>query len=397
MKCEEFLAHLPSYPDGIQDMRLLGELRKHAAECPICEARLSQQETMLAALGVLDDTLEVPDAFAKGWRGAVRQEGNSAPHVRRWQGWALAAVAVLTLFAGTSLMRSGILFPENTQTQEMAYGYADYDMAAPYVMQLDEGYAPAAEGEAMLFKAAASTGMGFSEPAARERVILHTASVTIQTERYDEDMRRLEALLQENGGWTEYQSVYGEPFSQPEATGRTASMTLRVPMNALDRFLSGANEIGRVTGSEKTAQDISESYYDTKARLEMYQTQRARLMELLSRAESMADIIEIEARTSEIQYTIESLQSTLNSWNSRAESAVVTIYVTEVGPGETRTSVTFPERLAAAVGDSLRQAWVFLQDMVMFLVMAAPYLAAMVVVLIFGILLQRRRKKNDRR
>ncbi len=389
MNCQEFLAHLPSYPDAVQDQRLLAELRRHAAECPACETLLTQQEKMLADLNCLDDALEVPEAFTKGWRENIRQSTPSGVK-KRWHTWAVSAAAALMLLAGTAMMREGIIF--ETVPEEAVYGYAD--VAAKYEAEYAYDQAEQQAVTPLMHKAAMTGGGAAPNGAAREAVVLHTASVTIQTEQYDQDIARMEALLGDCGGWTEYQSMYGEALTVPDGTGRNASMTLRVPMDSLDAFLEAANTIGRVTGSEKTAQDITENYYDTKARLTMYEAQRDRLVALLEKAESLSDIIDIESRMNELQYTIESLQGTLNSWNSRAENAIVYISLSEVSRGETKVPSTLSEKLVATIESSIKSAWAFVQDMMVFLIMAAPYLAVLAVIALVVLGIHKKRKNR---
>lgn len=171
-------------------------------------------------------------------------------------------------------------------------------------------------------------------------------------------------------------------------------MTLRVPVAALDDFVEQISAIGVLTAREESAEDISDSYYDVQGRLEMYQAQRDRLEELLAQAQSMTDVIEIESRLSEVQYSIESLQGSLNSWDSRAQNATVYVSVTEVAEEGVYARASLGERLTRALGDSLSAARAFFADMLVFLVMALPYLAALGVLALVAVVAVRARKRR---
>lgn len=391
MKCEEFMSILSSYPDALSNEQTEAAFLAHAAECPECAARLAEQEGLLAELGALDDDLIVPDSFGESWRSILEMEDMAPrkPRAARWRAWALTAAAAVLLVFGTALVRGGIITPPSSVDQRTTYLPGNAMGAGD----------SAANGEILYAKDAATVAQSPLESAPipypthartlgedqaqqpeRQPVILHTVSVTLQSEQYDRDMQTIDKMLSQSHGWSEYRSVYGEPIKEGQSTGRFASMTLRIPMEDLEAFVRSISGIGRLVGSESTAEDISDSYYDTQGRLMMYETQRDRLTELLGQAQNMADIIEIESKLSEVQYAIESLTGALNNWNSRANSAVVYVSVTEVAAGETKVPVTLFERLGAAVGDSIRAAGAFASDMLVFLIMAVPYLIALAAV-----------------
>lgn len=407
MKCVEFMSLLPRYPDDITgDER--DAFLAHAAECPECGAMLAEQEAMLAELVQMDDDLDVPEAFSTGWRALVHAEAK--PVKKPWYShigtWATAAAALVVIIGGTALMRGGYIFPEAKQQDTLA-------RSAPQAVQVMGEAAPATGMALKSFADTAvydemETGAAYDDYEAEEAqadngsggvqqpVILYSASVSLDSSDYDGDLAHIQQLLEGRGGWIEYQSSRGEALSANPEAGRYAYIRLRVPTAEMEAFIGSVRDIGKVTGVETTAEDVSSSYYDTQSRLEMYTAQRDRLLELYASAEDMSDIIEIEARLSELQYTIESLTGRIKTWDQRAESAVVTISVTEVAPEGTHARQPLSQRLA----DTARNSWLsvraFGADVLVFLVMAAPYLLILAVLVgaALGILYIGKRKKK---
>lgn len=411
MKCEEFMSLLPMYPDAIPHIQTITELRMHAAECEDCSGKLAQHEAMLAALSVMDEGLEVPASLSEGWRSAVRAESKAQRGPRRFhvKGWALAAAAVLMVVTGTGFMRAGLLFPTSGLDRNIVYSGGVSPTAAPFSAMSaaggmgSEGMMPKGRGGALLGDSLQTDSFAdMAMPETAENIVVYSASVHFRTERYDEDIQQLEAVLEQSGGWSERWSSSGEALADNPDSGRYAAMTIRVPTDALDGFVDALTGIGITTSSEISSEDISYGYYDTQGRLTMYEAQRDRLMELLQSASSLSEIIELENKLSEVQYTIESLVGRINSWTSHADSAVVYVTVTEVDHTAISSGGTASlwDRAKDAFGSSLKTARTFLTDMLIFLVMISPYtlvIAAIAVAVALAISLKRKYQRQKRR
>lgn len=410
MRCEEFIAILPSVPDTNMAPKEESEFRTHAAGCTECAAKLVEHEQLLASLRSLDDTITLPDAFSEGWRASIRNEAATPRRAKarnRW-GWVIAAAAVMLVFSGTALMRSGQLFPSlSLDAQNTTYNASP--QSAPYAAKVAPNVAEPMmeaaddlsmqEQEPAMYNNIASDTLSQRSASTPESIVLHTASVSLSTAQYDMDVARIDELLAIAGGWSEYWSVTGEPLATNPDAGRYATMTLRIPMGVLDSFIAQISAIGKVTMREKMAEDISDTYFDVQGRLSMYEAQRDRLTELLAQASSMSDIMDIESRLSEAQYTIETLVGRLNHWNSRADNGVVHLSVTEVKNLEDKAK----EGFLAVIGEAFPRAFMaagrFLSDTVVFLVMSLPYLmiAAGIGLIIFLIAKGRKKHKTDQR
>ena len=77
-------------------------------------------------------------------------------------------------------------------------------------------------------------------------------------------------------------------------------------------------------------ENVTSQYYDTQARLTAYQTQEARLLEMMEKAETVEDIITIEEKLTDLRYRIESLQSTLKNWDRQVSYSTISLDVEEV-------------------------------------------------------------------
>lgn len=390
MNCEAFERLLPAYPDAIEEETERTALLRHAASCPACAAKLAAQEAMLGALNTLDDALELPEAFSDGWRQRLHEAPKrQRPWFRRWKGVAAAAAALVVLIGGTVLVRQGILFPQAARemmADDMAwqtgYGMVDEVSGVPSANYVAKRMADVPEPMAMEAESAAydDTAAAPSEAASQARIVIRSASLSLRSEQYDADLEAVTAMIRSAGGWVEEESTYGEPLAQSPDGGRNTYLRVRIPDGALDGFIESIAALNGVANLQRSAEDISDQYYDTEGRLTMYEAQRDRLTELLAQAQDMSDIIEIDARLSEVQYSIESMTGRLRGWDSRASNAMVTVSISEVARAQAHVRLPLGQRLIDAFGNSIMGLRAFLADMMVVLVLIAPYLIATIVV-----------------
>ncbi len=194
--------------------------------------------------------------------------------------------------------------------------------------------------------------------------MVYTASIQAETQDYDACTAALEELVDKLGGYLEYAS------SDSHGDGsRSASYTVRVPAREFRGFLRTVGEISHVTSQDQNAENISERYYDTESRLETQKTKMERLQTLLSKAETMEDIIDLENAISETEYQIEQLTGSLRHYDSLVDFATIDVRLREVLRLTTveEAPPTFGSRLGNAFTDGLRSFGDFLQGLAIFL------------------------------
>ena len=357
------------------------------------DAPLSEYQQIAAELHGLNEGVQAPEAFRTGWRAAVEKEANqmkksgkSHRFPRRGRYGAAAVAAAIFLVGGTMLTRA--LQPGLTSSPQadVSSSYSSYSSGAS--TRLMAAANSSAGDLVMMDEVGSAAPANATESAAQRQIILRTASVSLNTTNYENDLNAILTAMQQYGGWAEYQSASGE------ADSRRASLTLRIPADRLDDFLADVKQIGSLKNLETSAQDVSANYYDTESRKAIYEAQRERLTELLAQAEDVADIIEIENSLADLQYKIENLQGSLNRWDSYSETSVVNLTLREIAVSEDKAETSLPARLGDAVKISLREAGEFFSDMLIFLVLALPYLAATAAVTAIVALCVRRHRRR---
>lgn len=224
-------------------------------------------------------------------------------------------------------------------------------------------------------------------------MLIRMASLTIGTQRYGESLTALHGLCEAAGGWVAYTS------EDTMSNGlRICYMTLRIPAEQLDSFLAGTGDLGRVTHRSETAEDVTESYADTRSRLETQQALMARLQALVTDAATLSDLLELEAQIADTQYQIDRLQSSLNTTERRVNDATVDITLREENPAADITDVekTLGERLVSAIRAGGAALLRLMENAVVFLAAALPFIAIVAVVWLLVAIIRKRIRKGGK-
>nr|WP_325211273.1 DUF4349 domain-containing protein [uncultured Oscillibacter sp.] len=235
--------------------------------------------------------------------------------------------------------------------------------------------------------AAPEEGEGQTENRLANAKMVYTASVEAETQDYDACTAALEELVDKLGGYLEYASAdsYGDG-------SRSASYTVRVPAKEFRGFLKTVGEISHVTSQSRNADNISEMYYDTESRLETQKTKMERLQMLLSKAENMEDIIDLENAISETEYQIEQLTGSLRHYDSLVDFATIDVRLREVLRLTTveEAPPTFASRLGNAFVDGLHGFGDFLQDVAIYLAYNWTWMILLALIVLLAVKVSKR-------
>ena len=242
------------------------------------------------------------------------------------------------------------------------------------------------------------TGSGAAPEGSPEKLI-YSASATVETTEFDRTIEKLSALVEQYGGFVESSSINGSNYytqSRGYSSERYASYVIRVPSGKFSALMGSLSTLGNVPYSHTYTENITAQYYDTDARLTAYQTQEARLLEMMEAAETVEDLIAIEEKLTELRYRIESLQSTLKNWDRQVAYSTLDLEVQEVIEYTPESRMSYGQELALALTNGLRRTGEFFKDLLLAIVGALPALVILAVVLAILIPVWKKHRKARR-
>lgn len=243
------------------------------------------------------------------------------------------------------------------------------EAAAPMAMNA------AAPMEEMAMDAALSEGAAETSSTAlpQNRKWIITVYMDAETEDLDTAITDIDAHITGMGGYVEDQRVYnGSTYASHRY--RNANLTVRIPAEKVDEFTEKVAGIANVVSKEKNLEDITLSYTATESRMKALQTEEARLLELLAEAETMSDLLEIEARLTDVRYELESVTSQLRLYNNQVDFATIHLSLSEVQEYTPVEEPTFFERIRSTFSDALEGLGDGIVNITVFLVGNSPYL-----------------------
>ena len=208
-----------------------------------------------------------------------------------------------------------------------------------------------------------------------DRKIVRNAWLSLETKEFDEALSALGSLISESGGYIEQQSEEGRSLYQNDGYySRRATLTARIPAEKLDEVINRTGEICNIVSRSTSAEDITDRYYDSEAHLRSLELQEERLLEILSKAEQLEEVITLEQALSDVRYEIESLTAALRRMDSQVTYSSLSITLEEVVDYQKPATQpkSFGERVAAAWERSLNRVGQIAQELVIFVIEVAP-------------------------
>lgn len=130
-------------------------------------------------------------------------------------------------------------------------------------------------------------------------------------------------------GYIESSNVSGNSITG-STNYRHAYITVRIPSNQLDAFVTAVSEQGNVTSKSENTTDVTLQYTDMESRKKSLLVEQERLWELLEKADSLEGIIALETRLSEIRYQLESYEAQLRLYDNQVDYSTVELSLNEV-------------------------------------------------------------------
>ncbi len=225
-------------------------------------------------------------------------------------------------------------------------------------------------------------------PEVEERMVIKQSYLSLVVKEVREALTQISQYAREQGGYMVTSSL-NSPQESP-----SGSITVRIPSRKLDSVLEYFRSLSiKVVSENLSGDDITDQYVDIDSRLSTLNKTKARFEEIMDKAVSVQDIMNVQRELLNVQRQIESLKGQQKYLEKSAEMAKVTIYLSTdemalpYAPSNAwRPAVIFKLAVRSLIG-SLRSLASVLIWIVVYSVIWLPILIA--------ILLLRKKIKSD--
>ena len=227
---------------------------------------------------------------------------------------------------------------------------------------ITQSYAPeAAYREDFLYDSADSAVAESKAPSKAEtgnggvqnQKLIRTMHVEAETDDLDTMLANLDARIRELGGYVENKSIYNGSYSNKN-TYRTATLTIRIPVDQLDGFLNHVQGLTNITSQKETADDITLSYVATASRITALETEQQRL--------------------TDVRTELEEVTSQLRLYDNLVDYGTVHLSVTQVKEYTVVEEETVWQRMGKGLAENWKDLCETAEDLLVLIVVSLPYL-----------------------
>lgn len=211
-----------------------------------------------------------------------------------------------------------------------------------------------------------------------ERKLIKEGQVEFETNDIGATRKIISESIQKHKGYTSSDQEY-------KTTGRiTNTLIMRVPAKNFDQLLSDATRgVTKFDNKNIEVKDVTEEFLDIQARLKTKKELENRYIELLKKANSVTELLEVEKQIGELRSEIESIEGRLKYLESKVSLSTLTMTFYQTIPNETEFGNKFMNGFKNG-WDNLIWFFVFLTNVWPFVLIGIG--------LIFGIRKWRKRK-----
>jgi hypothetical protein len=191
-----------------------------------------------------------------------------------------------------------------------------------------------------------------ANPAPVERKIIRNATLTLEVEQPGKAMQRIASVAESRGGFVVTSDSRQQTGERGERAYEIITVELRVPSAQFDAALADIRAAGgSVTAQKITGKDVTEEYIDLEARLRTQRALEDQLMEIMKKADSVADAINVQKELTNVRTEIERVEGRRRFLEN--QSSFSTISVTLQPPAPLIGTTGFFRGVGTAFGEGV--------------------------------------------
>jgi hypothetical protein len=155
-------------------------------------------------------------------------------------------------------------------------------------------------------------------------------SVTVTSGSFDSKLSQVRTLVEAQGGFIAGTDAQANPAATDNRI-RTGVINFMVPAANFDATIDQLSNVGKVDAVHISGTDVGAQYVDLRARLANAEAQRNAMLALLTKAQTISDIIQVQNQIGQITGLIEQLKGQIKYLDDHTAYSTVTVTLTEAG------------------------------------------------------------------
>jgi len=205
-----------------------------------------------------------------------------------------------------------------------------------------------------------------------ERKIIRNADIGLESSTPEEAQKKIASVAESAGGFV----VETQQSSSDRRSGvrDTVTMTVRVPA---DKFNEALDEIrkaaDRVIIETVKGQDVTEEFIDIEARLKAKRALEEQFMEIMKRANSVDDALNVQRQLAEVRGEIEKIEGRKRFLENQTSLSTIKVRI-QTPAAISASGAGFFSKLAEAINTGIEAATSFVLGLVTFAIAVLPFI-----------------------
>ena len=217
--------------------------------------------------------------------------------------------------------------------------------------------------------------------------LVRSGGINFQSEDLEKDYQQIKGMLGGFDAYLENESQSNDQFR------KTYNLSIRVPSDKYDSLLNRISGIAfKVDSKYSNTDEVTERYYDLQSRIQNKKELEKRYREILTKANEVKDILEIERNLNEVRTDIEMMEGQFNYLSNQIKFSSLQVQFYEELPYELNS----PKKKGfwVRIFNAVDNGWQVFLTVFVGLVTLWPFYLAGGLVFVLVMYLKRRNKKH---
>ena len=341
MDCPQIRELISSYIDKELSEEEVLEFEKHIKSCKDCYDEYLSLLKVVKRINSIEE-LPLPEDFKEELSnklGEIKmEESKSKMHIhKRFSNWkSLAAIFVIGVFLSGILLGqlNPFRFFLGARSQDKAAGESGGYGFSQQISHPGASDGELAEREEDYADDSKEIGGEIEKPKTEvsdmQEKIIYSAELSIQVDEFDKAIGDIKQFVKDVKGFIESSGTYDPQYSsRAYASAKDGHMLIRIPSAKFDEAIDKIGEMGKLTNSNISGDNITSQYRDVEVELKNLEIQEERIQEIMKKAENVVDILEIERELNRIRTEINLRKTTIKNWDQLVDYSTIAINIRE--------------------------------------------------------------------
>ncbi|MBK9155560.1 MAG: DUF4349 domain-containing protein [Chloracidobacterium sp.] len=205
-----------------------------------------------------------------------------------------------------------------------------------------------------------------------DRKIIRNADIGLESATPEEAQKKISSIAESSGGFVvETQQSSSDRRS---SIRDTVTMTVRVPADKFDQALEEIRKTAdRVVVETVKGQDVTEEFIDIEARLKAKRALEEQFMEIMKRANSVDDALNVQRQLAEVRGEIEKIEGRKRFLENQTSLSTIKVRI-QTPAAISASGAGFFSQLAEAINTGIEAATGFVLGLVTFAIAILPFI-----------------------